>query len=89
MRVDPRQTEVRRIVIQVFRGFGASPRNLFDVEEEVMIDEGRYLARTYRVDGLMAMWLVEVGIVQFYDADGEMLATVNLLHERTPERIAA
>ena len=37
----------------------------------------------------MAMWLLEIGIVQFYDADGNMLLTVNLLEELEPQRMAA
>jgi hypothetical protein len=37
----------------------------------------------------MAMWLVEVGIVQFYDAEGNILQTVNLFEEREPQRMAA
>jgi hypothetical protein len=35
------------------------------------------------------MWLVEVGIVQFYDAEGNMLATVNLFRESKSLEIAA
>ena len=35
------------------------------------------------------MWLVEVAIVQFYDADGEMLRTVNLFQELKPLKMAA
>ena len=30
----------------------------------------------------MAMWLIGIGIVQFYDADGNMLATMNGLFVR-------
>src|SRR5271165_794497 len=40
------------------------------IEETILIDEGRYVARSYRMDGYMAMWLVPVGIVQFYDDRG-------------------
>ena len=36
----------------------------------------------------MAMWLVDVGIVQFCDADGEMLRTVTLLQELKPVKMA-
>jgi hypothetical protein len=36
----------------------------------------------------MATWLVEVGIVQFYDARGNMLRTVNLFEELQPPRLA-
>ena len=41
------------------------------------------------LDGLMAMWLIEVGIVQFYDADGAMLRTINLFQEVEPVKLAA
>ena len=61
----------------------------FDLEETILIDDGKYTARSYRVEGYMAMWLLEVGIVQFYDAEGNMLATVNLLKELEPLKIAA
>jgi hypothetical protein len=37
----------------------------------------------------MAMWLIEIGIVQFYDAEGEMLCTVNLREELEPQRMVA
>ncbi len=89
MRVDPQPADVRRIVLRIFRQFGASPQSLFEIEESIRIEQGRCLARSYRVDALMAMWLVEVGILQFYDAEGEMLATVNLLQKLVPERLAA
>jgi hypothetical protein len=59
------------------------------MEEKILIGRDGYAARTYRLGRLMAMWLVGVGIVQFYDADGNMLATVNLLEELTPQRAAA
>ena len=42
------------------------------------------MARSYRLRGYMAMWLVEVGIVQFYDAQGNMLETLNLFEELKP-----
>jgi hypothetical protein len=89
MRVDPQPTTVRRIVIKMFRRFGAETPSLFEIEEKLLLDEGRHVARTYRVDRLMAMWFLEIGIVQFYDDDGNMLGTVNLLEELVPQRLAA
>jgi hypothetical protein len=59
------------------------------LDETILIDQGRYVARSYRADGFLAMWMVELGIVQFYNADGEMLATVNLFRRLTPQRMAA
>jgi len=41
------------------------------------------------VTDMFAMWLIDVGVLQFYDADGEMLHTVNLFTELLPQRAAA
>jgi len=38
---------------------------------------------------LMAMWLLQAGIVQFYDAQGTTLRTVNLLKKLRPQPVAA
>jgi len=89
MRVEPRPSEVRRLVIRVFRNLGAPPPSLFDLEEEILIDEGRYLGRSYHADDLMAMWLAEIGLIQFYDSEGNMLRTINLFEEVAGQRIAA
>ena len=59
------------------------------IEENILIDDGRYVARTYRTERHMAMWLVAVGIVQFYDDQGRMLATVNLFESLRPKKMAA
>lgn len=89
MTVAPKLHEVRRLVVQFFAELGAALPSLFDLEETILIDDGKYTARLYRVDGYMAMWLVAVGIVQFYDAEGNMPATVNLLKELEPLKVAA
>jgi hypothetical protein len=70
--------EVRQLVLQVFVGLGAEPAARHELTEMVLIDQGRCVARSYAMDGLMAMWLFEVGLVQFYDADGNMLRTLSL-----------
>jgi len=38
---------------------------------------------------MFAMWMLEIGVLQFYDADGEMLQTMNLFNEQQPHRAAA
>ncbi len=78
MREEPRPSEIRRLVLKLFRQWGTAPSRLFEMQEKIRIDRHRVVARTYRVDRLMAMWLSEVGILQFYDADGRMLATIHL-----------
>jgi hypothetical protein len=60
-----------------------------EIDETILIDQGRYVARSYRTEGYMAMWLVEVGIVQFYDDLGQMLATINLFELLRPQRMVA
>ena len=60
-----------------------------EIDETILVDQGRYEARTYRTQGYMAMWLVAAGIVQFYDDRGRMLATINLFESLRPERMAA
>ncbi len=89
MRMDPLPYEVRELVLRTFEYFDVVLDNPWDLDETILIHEGRYSARTYKVDGYMAMWLVEIGIVQFYDARGNMLRTVNLWEELEPQRMAA
>jgi hypothetical protein len=87
--MDPLPYEVRELVFRTFQDFGAPVFRALDLDETVLVDSGRYAARTYRTDGFMAMWLLEIGIVQFYDAEGHMLRTVNLFEELEPQRMAA
>ena len=89
MRTDPLPHEVRELVIRIFQDFGVNVFSALELDETILLDEGRYAARTYKADGFMAMWLLEIGIVQFYDADGAMLMTVNLSEELEPQRMAA
>lgn len=89
MWLEPQPTEMISVVVGMFERFGASPQTLFDLEETIQIEKGRHIARTYRVEGLMAMWLIGIGIVQFYDAEGNMLATMNVLKEAVPQQMVA
>jgi len=89
MTVSPQPEEVRQLVVRAFTELGAQPRCVSEVKETILIDEGKCLARSYRLRGFMAMWLVETGILQFYDPEGEMLRTVNLFEELVPQREAA
>ncbi len=89
MTVTPQPEDVRGLVVQGFTQFGAEPRCTSEVKETILIDEGKCLARSYRLRGFMAMWLLEIGLLQFYDPEGNMLRTVNLLEELVPQREAA
>jgi hypothetical protein len=89
MRRDPLPQDVRELVIRTFEYFDVYVDSPCDLDETILIDDGCYSARSYRVDGHMAMWLLDIGIVQFYDPEGNMLRTVNLLEELEPQRMAA
>ncbi|MFV2069610.1 MAG: hypothetical protein ACC645_21810 [Pirellulales bacterium] len=89
MRVAPRPSEIRDLVKKTFHTFGLAPDALGTIRETLLLSDGTHRARSYRAEGLMAMWLLEVGILQFYDAHGNMLRTVNLFEEREPQRMAA
>jgi hypothetical protein len=89
MRTDPLPYEVRDVVVRNFEYLGIYIQSPWDIDETILVDDGRYSARTYKIDGYMAMWLVEIGVVQFYDSDGNMLLTVNLTEELVPQRMAA
>jgi len=59
------------------------PRKLADdapkpVRLAILIDNGKHIARNYRVVGLMAISLMSTRIVRFHDADGNRLATIKL-----------
>lgn len=86
-RVQP--DEVRQRVTAIFRQHGARVRRPSDVVESALFDNGKCVAWSYRAAGLMAMWFVEVGIVQFYDAEGNMLQTVSLGQPIVSRRMAA
>mgnify|MGYP007073330270 CR=1 FL=1 len=89
MRVSPHPAEIRDLVLRMFREFEPDSNDGEEFSENILIDEGRLVARTYRSPGLMAMWMIDVGIVQFYNADGDMLRTVNVFEEWEPHRAAA
>ena len=76
-------------MVRHFRRCGATASSLLALEEHILANEGKYIARSYRTGRLMAMWLLEVGIVHFYDADGRMLGMVNLPEQGGTQRIAA
>ena len=91
MRVAPDATEVREMVRHAFLDLGIGESTLAELAESIMIDEGRARARSYRIADLMAMWMIDIGIVQFYDSEGNMLRRLNLLMEVEPQprRMAA
>jgi len=89
MTISPNPERIRTIVFRTFLELDVDEDALSDLDERVVLDEGRYVARSYRVDNFLAMWMIDVGLVQFYDHEGNMLRTVNLFEEIEPQRMAA
>jgi len=89
MRLHMNAADVRGLVARHFLNLGVHADEVEDVQENIRIDRGRCVARCYRVAEMFAMWLIDVGVLQFYDAEGEMLHTVNLFTELQPQRAAA
>ena len=90
MLISPSAPEVRWIVDKTFqRHFHLNDDELDELVETPMIDEGRCIARCYRVSTFLAMWLIDVGILQFYDESGRMLRRANLFAEVEPRAAAA
>jgi hypothetical protein len=89
MTLSPDADQIRTIVFRTFLELDVAEESLDDLDERIMLDSGRYVARSYRVEDLLAMWMIDVGLVQFYDSQGNMLRTVNVFEEIEPQRMAA
>ena len=90
MLVSPTAAEVRWIVEESFqRYFNITSEEIQELVETPVVDSGRCMARSYRVANLLAMWLVDVGILQFYDDQGRMLRRANLFAEIETHSAAA
>lgn len=81
--------EVKQIIARTFLDLGAATPKLFGLKETVFVDKGHCVARSYRADGLKAVWEIDEGVVQFFDADGSLLRTVNLFTRMLPQLKAA
>jgi hypothetical protein len=89
MTVSPDADQIRTIVFRTFLELEVTEESLDDLDERLLVDDGRYVARSYRVDELLAMWMIDVGLIQFYDSEGNMLRTVNVFEEIESHRMAA
>ena len=78
-------TSIRQLVVEYFGRFGADANDAETCAETILIRDGKYRGRSYRTASMMAMWMIEIGLVQFYAADGEMLATISLDERAAPQ----
>jgi hypothetical protein len=89
MTVAPHPGQVRSLVVSTLQSFGANVFSDLQVEETLLVQDGRCMARSYRTCDHFAMWLVEVGLLQFYNAEGDVLLVLNLLEGAAPGKVAA
>jgi hypothetical protein len=85
----PAATDVRRLVIEQFQSLGVADFRDDALMETILISDGKYRGRSYRIANMMATWFAEIGMVQFYGAEGEMLGTFTLSDRPTPAKRAA
>ncbi len=81
--------EMRRVVLDGFQQHLPRRLTVSDLEIRARIEDGRVAAYSYRVDNLFAMWMIEVGLIQFYDDDGNLLQAVDLPLVAQTDRRAA
>ena len=83
MTLPPIQARSMRTLIQrSLCEIGVADAVAAEVEEDLLIRDGRAIARSYRAGGYLAMWMLDLGLVQFYSADGDLVRTYTLLQER-------
>ncbi len=85
--ISPR--EVKQLVGRTFLDLGASSPSLFSLKETIFLDNGKCMGRAYHAGPLRAVWQIDEGVVHFYDHEGSLLRTVNLLEEKVPHLMAA
>lgn len=81
--------EMRQVVLSGFQRHRRRRLESAELDERVRVEDGRVVAYCYRAGNLFAMWLVQVGLVQFYDGAGNMLQTVDLISPAATDRRAA
>jgi hypothetical protein len=72
--------KVERIVQQTFQEL-ATTDVVDDVCETILVRDGKQFARSYRLDDLIAMWIIEDGVIRFYDATMNECHIVNLFDD--------
>ena len=86
MNTSPSPVVVRQLVADQCRQLSGRDCSPDQVIETILVQGEQFVARSYRAGELFAMWLIDGGLLQFYDVDGNMLRTVNLHDDASSER---
>ncbi len=81
--------EMRQLVVNRFQQHDSRAMVDGELEERVRVESGKVVAYCYRAGNLFAMWMIDIGLVQFYDSAGNLLPAYELPAQRTPDRRAA
>ena len=68
--------EVKQLIAHTFVELGAS--DVFNLRKTLFLENGRCLAVAYRTGELSAVWCCADGIIEFRNAEGNVLRTLNL-----------
>ena len=68
--------KVKKVVACTFIDLGA--RDVFNLWETLFLENGRCLAVAYRAGELSAVWCCADGIIEFRNAEGNILRTLSL-----------
>ena len=80
-------TDVKQLVVRTFLELGA--RGVFNLRETLSLNRGRCLAVAYRADEWIAVWCCEDGVIEFRNAEGNVLRTLSLPEEERSSSEAA
>jgi hypothetical protein len=82
----PNAQRVRELVLRTVPDFGIHDTALCG--ETLLLRDGYYCGRSFKFEGLRAIWLTDANQVKFYSDAGRWLATIEL-EEAAPRRKAA
>lgn len=74
--------EIRRVVWTAFSELGLTGSELANLDESLLVQDGRCFGRSYLAGKHMAMWMSDVNLIQFYGPEGEMLQTIDLVAKK-------
>lgn len=80
---------VRRLVDDVLRERGVDAPEQERLLDTILLRDGKYVGRSFRCGGILAMWMIEPGLVTFYDEAGELLRVVSVRELAAPTVVPA
>ncbi len=89
MKLNEAAPALRQLVSQAFRELGASDAELSAMRDTILIREGNYCGRSFRVGRWFAMWMSVGNVITFYDEDGTILRMLHPTEIFEPQRRVA